>query len=485
MRLDPELLDGPPAAGARIIALARCADVEAAADRLADPADAEALHDLRVALRRLRSTLAALGPHLGDAVREKQRRRVARAARLTGPARDGEVLLAWLAAAREQLQAPWRGAHAWLTERVEREQARAAARVAERALPRLAKALPRLRRRLARPAPPAPAGPGAPATLAAALATLLRARVAALREALRSVAGPEDAPALHAARLEAKRLRYLLEPLRGVPGAGADEAVASLRRLQDLLGEWRDARVAQDTLLSALAHATADRARWRGSGGGDADFRPGLLALHRLAAARGAQLWGELEAGHLGARATPLVDLAYGVVAALEERGAAPEHRTAPERRLLLTAVPAEASGGEAEEVEQGWLPGAGPAESVGVSRSPAGERHFRVRAAGRGPAAEAPLPRGDFEALWPLTEGRRLVRRRHLVPAEPGWRIDEFLDRRLVLAVAPPGHDGPPPPWLEPLVVREVTDERGYAEEALARRTVRRGPADRAPAAG
>jgi CHAD domain-containing protein len=473
MRLDPELLEGPPAAGARVMALARCADVEAAAGRIADPADAEALHDLRVAVRRLRSTLRALAPLLGDAVTEKQARRLRRAARATGPARDAEVLLLWLVEVRDQLQAPWRGAHDWLCERVERDRARGAAKVAEAALPRLGKALPALTRRLVRPAPVAAPPAGTPASLAAALAPLLRARAVALREALREVAGAEDASGLHLSRIEGKRLRYLLEPLRGVPGLGADEAVGALKGLQDLLGEWHDAHQATLALHAALAEAAADRARWRDRGGGDADFRPGLLALTRLAAARGAACWTRLEADHLGARSTPLLDLAYAVVAALEARDAGAE-APPPLRRLLLTGLPAEVSGGDVVEVEQGWLPGARPAERVGLVRAAGGERHFRTR----GAAPEEPLARSGFDALWPLTEGRRLAHRSHRAPAAPGWRFDEYLDRRLVLAVAE-ADGAASPAWLEPLSVREVTGERGYDDEALARRPTRRASED------
>ena len=86
MRLDDELLDGPPAPGARVMALARAAEVEAAAARLLVPGQGEALHDLRVALRRLRATLDALEPLLGGAATEKQRRRLRRAAGRTGQA---------------------------------------------------------------------------------------------------------------------------------------------------------------------------------------------------------------------------------------------------------------------------------------------------------------------------------------------------------------------------------------------------------------
>jgi hypothetical protein len=114
--------------------------------------------------------------------------------------------------------------------------------------------------------------------------------------------------------------------------------------------------------------------------------------------------------------------------------------------------------------------------ESVGVVRERGGERWFRRHASGRGATAEAPLTRAEFEALWPLTEGRRLSRRGVRSGAAPGWRFDEYTDRRLVLAVAEAPDAGEPPPWLEPVAVRDVTGERGYQDEVLARRAGRRG---------
>lgn len=58
---------------------------------------------------------------------------------------------------------------------------------------------------------------------------------------------------------------------------------------------------------------------------------------------------------------------------------------------------------------------------------------------------------------------------------AAPGWHFEEYLDRALILAVAEEGNAEAPPPWLEPMLVREVSAERGYLDEALARRPARR----------
>ena len=58
--------------------------------------DEKALHDFRVSIRRLRSTLQAYAPYLAPAVSPKQRRKIRRVASGTGGGRDAEVQLAWL-----------------------------------------------------------------------------------------------------------------------------------------------------------------------------------------------------------------------------------------------------------------------------------------------------------------------------------------------------------------------------------------------------
>jgi CHAD domain-containing protein len=472
MRLDGELLDGPAATGARVLALARLADAEETALQVGAAEAPEGLHDFRVALRRLRSTLRLLDPALAGAVGAKQPRRLRKVTRLTGPAREAEVLLAWLAEVRGQLAAPYRGALDWLLDRVERRRAGAVRRVQEEALPAFQRLAPRLTRRLSAP----PSTPGdAPATFAVVLAGVLRAQVLALREALGAVVGGEDAAGLHRARIEAKRLRYLLEPLRRMEGTGAEAAVEALKGLQELLGAWHDRHQARTVFAAALVEAAADRTR-RGRDAGSGDLRPGLLALDQLAAREAEALYATLAERYLAGRATAVLDLAYATAAALDApAGEAPDEPPPGERRLLLAGLPAEVSGGAIEEVAQGWLPIAG--EHVGTVRSAAGERFFHVRAGGRAATLEV-IGRADYEAWWPLTEGRRLHHRSHRLASLPGWRFDEFTDRKLVLAVVEPGGDPVPPPWLEPLLVREVTGERGYRDEALARRAAKRATA-------
>jgi len=475
MRLDSEILDGPPEVGARILALARLAEAEDALAALAEPRAADALRGLRGALRRLRSTLRALAPALAGALPEEHLARLGAALRRTGPVRDAEVLAGWLQAIRGDLAGPYRGALDWLADRVERRRRDAEEDVAEAVARRFRRLAPRLHRDLARRAA-ASRRPGSPATFAAALAAALRAQTRALREAVIAAAGPGDAAGLDCARVEARRLGDLLETLRGSEVDEAD-AAAALHALHELLRERRDAHAAEAALEGALLDARAEEIR-RGATA-IAGLRPGLLAILRLAQQRGADLASRIAAEHLDVRATPVTDAAYAVVAALEGRGedgdADDDPPAAPERRFLVTAIPPEGRGGDVEELEQGWLPGDGR-ESVGVTRSPLGEQWFRARAPGRGrPGRVETVSRSEFEAFWPLTDGLRIAKRRHLVTAAPGWHFDEYLDRPLVLAVAEEGNVEDPPPWIEPVVVREVSAERRYLDEALARRPARR----------
>src|ERR1700680_2117802 len=89
----PEILERSPEEGARRLALAYLDQAAAALPRLADPEDGEALHDLRVALRRLRGCLESYADQLGDSVPKKLARRLRRLARATGPGRAAQVAI--------------------------------------------------------------------------------------------------------------------------------------------------------------------------------------------------------------------------------------------------------------------------------------------------------------------------------------------------------------------------------------------------------
>jgi hypothetical protein len=81
-----DLLERPAVDAASLVALRYLDDSTTAATRLSDRTDAEALHDFRVAVRRLRVTLQAY-PGLREGVPKKYRRRLRKLTRATNAVR--------------------------------------------------------------------------------------------------------------------------------------------------------------------------------------------------------------------------------------------------------------------------------------------------------------------------------------------------------------------------------------------------------------
>ncbi len=163
------------------------------------------------------------------------------------------------------------------------------------------------------------------------------------------------------------------------------------------------------------------------------------------------------------------------------------------ERKYLLDGPPPMPPHAESHRIEQGYLAPPPEDPSVPVEDEAGVPRFGRLRRTvapdgtetlthtvkrGRGlvrEERERTIGRPAFDAAWPRTEGHRLRKTRHVVREATGlaWEIDVFEDRPLVLAeVELPaiGTEAPPPAWLAPHVVREVTDDPAYANSALAR---------------
>jgi CHAD domain-containing protein len=314
------LLDRPAAESARRVALAHLARALAARRALAAGDDPEALHDLRVAVRRLRSTLRAYGGELGSAVGRKLLRRLRRLARATNPLRDAEVGLARLARWRDELpESAERRAAAALAHALETRLAEGRDRILAGLPGELDTLAAKLGERLATwrvDLRPETATNGAP-TLRARVGEEFAAHGRALDAALAAAAGG-DASAAHRARIEAKRLRYLLEPL----SSELDSAAAPLRRLralQDLLGELNDLAVLAHELAAAAGESARKRylvaagiaPRARPEAGG----RGGRLALVRRIAGERARLEQRVAREWLGSRASERTELKRGLAA--------------------------------------------------------------------------------------------------------------------------------------------------------------------------
>lgn len=306
-----ELLARPVEEATRLIALQRLDAAAAALERRRQSDDPDALHDFRVALRRLRSLVRAYRPYLKGAAPQRVRRRLRALIRRTNSGRDAEVLLDWLRVQHDSLTPRERVGWRWLAARIEAREREAAESIPEAAR-RFLTVNQRLRGRLARYRVTVELGDPATAgrNFAAATAEAMRALATDLSQRLSDPPDPADAAAVHAARIVTKRLRYLLEPVAGP--IGGDAALERLRGLQDLLGELNDAHVAERELARAVEAAGAERARilFETELHGDAarpprrpDERLGLVALARRARARWQRGFTQLEAEWLGPRA--------------------------------------------------------------------------------------------------------------------------------------------------------------------------------------
>jgi CHAD domain-containing protein len=228
-------------------------EATAAVARLDDAADEEALHDTRVALRRLHSLMRAYRDEFAAQVPRKWMKRVRRLARSSNPARDAEVQQAWLLRQAPGLTAAQEEGYRWLLARTQPAELLDLEGALQHGVARLARKLRPYLKRLA-------ATDGAAPLYAAASAGHAEPLCESVMAALAAVGGLDDAGGAHAARIQVKRLRYLLTPLRN-DGPACEHAVAVLRLLQDTLGELHDRHVMAELLRDSAADAAAAHVR--------------------------------------------------------------------------------------------------------------------------------------------------------------------------------------------------------------------------------
>ena len=308
------LLSRSPEEGARLLALSFLDQAAAARPRLSDPADGEGLHDFRVGLRRLRSCLKAYDPWLD--VPGKLARRLKRLAGSTGPGRDAEVQIEWLRGRSSHLSSHHRAGLIWLIARLEERMRHAYEEMEEEVADEFGKLEKDLRARLSVYRAEIHLDARAPrSTLAEATAGILHRQIEDFEGLLARIDDSGQMEEAHEARIRAKRVRYLLEPLvEEIPGAAP--VVKRFKGLQDLLGELHDAHVLEAELVEAVGAAAAERAsRILELSLADAPDEnllraerrrareSGLIALARLNRARRERLFQELEAEWLEGKA--------------------------------------------------------------------------------------------------------------------------------------------------------------------------------------
>jgi CHAD domain-containing protein/CYTH domain-containing protein len=480
------LLDLPAEEAARLIALGLLDRTAEAARRLADSTDPMALHDFRVAIRRLRSGLQAYRPEVDGCVPRRLRRRLARLAVATRRSRDLEAHLAWERAQEGALTERQRAGLRWQLGRLEAHRRRADRRLGELVERQFARLEKRLRRRLQTYRLAIEHDPSRRRHEAAAvLGSRIRKLGGDLECRLGAIHTMGDESAADRTRLTAKRLRYLLEPIRSELD-GVEPLIGRLRDLQDALGNVHDSRTQRADLADALGEAGREHAHrldavMRAALVPDADHvpadddpRPGLIALIERLGRREAEAFARLRTDWLAGAADDFFEAVTAVGKQIAHR---PACVAEIERRFLLRRLPATAQAFALQEIEQGWLPGTRVVERIRPLRRTDLPITYRTRKWTTDSAStpsNAEVDERAFEEIWPLTAGRRVAKRRHVVP-DYGlqWEIDEFLDRDLVIADVAVAERGAPvivPEWLQPYIVREVTGEGAYTSRALAR---------------
>ncbi len=268
MKASDDLLAFAAGQGAACVALGWLTAARDAAARLARPDDNEALHDFRVALRRLRSALRLYRPELGKNVSAQLRRRLKKIARATNVARDAEVQIAWLGQARLRLTPAERSGRNWWETRLAARRDQGYELVRARALAAFYATAPLLERALQRVATASTDDVGG---FARVTGERLQATAQILRDELGRIGAVTDMTEIHAARIAGKRLRYLLEPVApAIPGGSA--AVRKMKCFQDEFGLLNDAFVRMTEIEDAVQAAGAEQAR---------------MALHAALATRG------------------------------------------------------------------------------------------------------------------------------------------------------------------------------------------------------
>ena len=238
-----------------------------ALERAAFEADEEAIHDMRVSIRRLRAALRIARPFFRPKRLEGVRTRLQEAAEVLGAVRDLDVILAHAQAYAGRQPEGEADLEGWLdTLRARRTAALEALReyLAGKRFRRLRSEVQAfLAGVTARGrADDATVRGGGAAEVAGAsgsmrvrdvLPAALWAQYSTVR-AHEAVAEPTP-ESLHALRIEIKRLRYLMEFFQGVLGARAIPAIELAVRAQDHLGRLNDAWVAAGMLRAYIGEA--------------------------------------------------------------------------------------------------------------------------------------------------------------------------------------------------------------------------------------
>jgi CHAD domain-containing protein len=253
------------AAGVVLNYLANQADKLKALDPSVRRDEPDAMHQMRVTTRRLRSTLQSFGKILRTADTTHLAAELRWLGHVLGDARDHEVLSERIEA--ELHQAPVELVMGPVQARVREHFAPLAGQSRQAVLDTLDSEryfalLDELDQLLADPPLGPDAGQPAKRALRVAVARAYRRTDKRMRHAAQAHPGEPTNVALHAARRAAKRARYAAEAVTPVYGKQAKRFVKQMKKVQSSLGTHQDAVIARNTLreIGVRAHLEGENA---------------------------------------------------------------------------------------------------------------------------------------------------------------------------------------------------------------------------------
>ena len=244
--------------------------------------DPEELHQMRVAVRRLRALLRAARPMFASKPIEAIREELAWLGTVLGGPRDLDVLRDYLRGEVAALDSPDRSAGRRLLRRLDRVRVQAREDLlAGLDSPRYFTLLDRIEETISHPPV---------ADVDVSLDEVAAREWRKLRRTVKSLPETPGDAALHEVRIKAKRARYAAELAATAVGQPAERFVELVKKLQDILGEHQDAAVAEARLRELAKEAPGERT----------DFVAGLLVERQHARRQAARTafeacWAEVQ----------------------------------------------------------------------------------------------------------------------------------------------------------------------------------------------
>jgi CHAD domain-containing protein len=282
--MGPEVVEPKVGAGASVEALLRH-DLATSTLRLfrheagvRTGEDPEAVHQARVATRRIRSTLRTFSKLLDEEWTDRLRADLKWLANLLGQVRDTDVLLERFAEHLAELPADDQKAGRRLLARLSEQRDQARRRLlGAMAQDKYADLLDDLVAAAAAPA----LLPGADRPAAEVMPPLVRKPWKKLRKEVRKAGDDPPDEELHQIRIRAKRARYAAEAVEPVFGKPAETFADAVADIQSVLGDHQDAVVGEAWLREAAGTSRRDVALVAGM----------LIAAERAAAATTRDRW--------------------------------------------------------------------------------------------------------------------------------------------------------------------------------------------------